>query len=233
MSDVILIEPNIFDVPVNPLFFKYEELLKKWSLKKDLIGFSKGTIVPPTSLISIATYLKNSQISVEIIDLTLLYMIEKENLLNRTLSLLKELKPKIIGISGMYLSLIPSIKKTALQIKDILPESKLVVGGVSASYLKNDLLENGGIDFVVRGEGEVSFLNLCKKILSIDNASNLQGISYLNNGNIRDNKDRKFMNLKKLHIPDRDLYPINEFYELNQGIDVIYASRGCPYECTF
>lgn len=233
MCEVILIEPNIFEVPVHPLFFEYEELLCKFSHKRGLVGFSRGTIVPPTNLISMATYLRNCQISVRIIDLTLWYMMRKEDIVNQTLSLLVSENPRIIGISGVYLSLIPNIKKMALLMKQVLPQSIIVAGGVSASCLRKELLESGGFDFIIRSEGEITFLNLCKELLGSNNLPSVEGTSYLKDGGIVDTKDRNFMNLDDLLIPDRSLFPIKEFYDLNKGIDLVYASRGCPFECTF
>ena len=100
------------------------------------------------------------------------------------------------------------------------PNVWVVYGGVHASALPDDVLENSSIDAVVIGEGELSF-----------------------NSIVAGNRSRKVCtdyvkNLDSLPFPDRFIIKeernIQQAYQDN-GIRIasIFSSRGCPYKCVF
>ncbi len=188
---------------------------------------------PPTGLLFIAGMLKSKGIDVSIIDGELLNLsnedIEKE---------IKKRKPKIVGITGT----IPeckTIKETAKTVKLVDKKIVVVVGGAYATTLPNEVLQDENIDFVVRGEGELTMLELCEKILSNENQKKIKGISYREEGRIIHNLDRELIkNIDELPYQARELVPIEKytFPAPKLGIVpliVMFTTRGCPFQCIF
>lgn len=104
---------------------------------------------------------------------------------------------------------------------------KIVVGGgPHATVAPDDLIATGYVDYVITGEGEISFLELLEN-LRMDRQTErvIQG--------------KPVENLDELPFPDRDLYsiekivhPVGNFPFLDNGL-IILTSRGCPFNCAF
>ena len=71
-------------------------------------------------------------------------------------TLLQERRPDAIGFSCNYLANVPEIVDLARLTKQQLPRSAVFVGGHSASFVAQAMLEHadGAIDCVLKGEGE-------------------------------------------------------------------------------
>ncbi|MDI6641706.1 MAG: radical SAM protein, partial [Elusimicrobiota bacterium] len=111
--------------------------------------------------------------------------------------------------------------KIAKKLKKI-----VVAGGPHASIAPNELISTGYVDYVITGEGELSFLELLEKL---SRSSQVERII----------AGKPVENLDQLPFPDRDLYnikkiinPIGNFPFMDNGI-VLLTSRGCPYNCSF
>src|SRR5215470_2453730 len=73
-------------------------------------------------------------------------------------ALLDDWRPEAVCFSGNYLANVPEIVDLAKDTKARLPRCFVFVGGHSASFVAGDLLlhAEGGIDCVLKGEGEAS-----------------------------------------------------------------------------
>jgi len=114
----------------------------------------------------------------------------------------------------------------AKRIKKIDKKKIIVGGGPHATIAPDDLLSSGVIDYVIVGEGEISFLELVQTLERGDTSGRII------NG-------KRIENYDDLPFPDRDIYPLDRvlhplgnFPFLDNGI-IILASRGCAYNCTF
>jgi len=104
----------------------------------------------------------------------------------------------------------------------------LVLGGVHPTFLPEEALEHA--DYVVRGEGEETMLELMERIEAGEPLDGVLGLSYNRDGEHHHNPDRP-------RICDLDLLPFPDF-SLLEGVDKlkiipISASRGCPFDCNF
>ena len=154
-------------------------------------------------------------------------------------------QPDIVGVTAIS-ALRHKAFKVAEIAKRINPNIVVVMGGIHATIMWKQVLENyPSIDIVVRGEGEVSLLEIAqgKPLNEID------GISYRNNGQIICNKDRELIhNLDDIPLPAWDLNNFSVLASVNDakegeiinGIDVskelvapIISSRGCIGKCNF
>jgi anaerobic magnesium-protoporphyrin IX monomethyl ester cyclase len=118
-------------------------------------------------------------------------------------------------------------------LKDILPESKIAVGGPHVSFIADDVLSNfRSVDFVVRGEGEHTAQKLATALESDGDTSDISGLSYRNNGRVVNNPDAPLIeNLDELPYPARHLVNLEEYPE--QSRISLISSRGCPHQCIF
>ena len=75
-------------------------------------------------------------------------------------------KPDIVAVSCNYLANVPEIVDLAKGTKAKLPDSYILVGGHSASFIAGELLEhgNGAIDCILKGEGEAALPELLKAV---------------------------------------------------------------------
>ena len=110
----------------------------------------------------------------------------------------------------------------------------VVLGGPHASLMPDEALQN--CDYVVRGEGEISFPELLDALKNGSDLSNVKGISY--------KKDGKNIHNPPSELIDMDIYPspdlslIHEPQKTNIILSYIKFSflsttRGCPHNCEF
>ena len=90
------------------------------------------------------------------------------------------------------------------------------------------------VNVVVRGDGEETIEELCRGAPLAE----IPGISYRRNGRVEHNPNRQPQPVRDDVYPDRRLrrcaYPIHvENIPIPLTVDLVAASRGCPYNCTF
>ena len=189
--------------------------------------------VLPLGLAYIAAILEQNKIIVTILD-AWAEGLEEEEL---SAAILKN-RPDIIGIT-MTSTMAPAAMEVAAFAKATL-NVPVVVGGPHASALPRECLANPAIDYVVIGEGEITFLNLIRTLSSgHPDLSTIKGIAYRNNNEIIVNKPAELMaDLNDLPMPARHLFPVNKYrthlpYGRKTPYMTMITSRGCPYHCIY
>jgi len=131
-----------------------------------------------------------------------------------------------------------------------IPDSLIVVGGRHFSCLAEETLINlAGVDIVVRGEGEITFKEICDSVYNNKRLSDINGISFREEHRIVHNPERPlernldlFRSFDRNHLPDPEKHPLTgKSYKVgkvggkNKKMEVftIMASRGCPNSCVF
>ncbi|MCU0285837.1 MAG: cobalamin-dependent protein, partial [Acidobacteria bacterium] len=102
----------------------------------------------------------------------------KENLLNY--NAISDYTPDIIGVS-IYTLTKESVYRSAAKLKQVLPGVIICAGGPLPTYSEREVLEEcPAIDFLVRGEGEFTFLELAAQfpLLTLANLKNIKGLAY-------------------------------------------------------
>ena len=115
---------------------------------------------------------------------------------------LKEKKPDVIGFSILHANRWGAVDIAQIA-KQLLPEVKIICGGVGATFLWKHILKHfREIDFVVLGEGEYSFLNLlqCIEKKNYKGINEIKGIAFREGGKILKTGDAEV-------IQDLDLLP--------------------------
>ena len=80
-------------------------------------------------------------------------------------TIIKAEKPKIIGLGCIYSRHYIDVVSVARLIKRTNPSIKVILGGNHATTFAGMILKEPAVDFVVRGEGEVTFFELCNEII--------------------------------------------------------------------
>jgi len=137
--------------------------------------------------------------------------------------------PYIFGISTLTACAKRSYE-IAETIKNLYPESKIILGGIHPTILPDEILENRNIDFVVRSEGETILVELYDAIKNNSDYSQIRGISFKGGNNVIHNPSANLPDLKQL--------PPFPYYLFDKNLDrynfgFIASSRGCPYNCIF
>jgi anaerobic magnesium-protoporphyrin IX monomethyl ester cyclase len=134
------------------------------------------------------------------------------------------------------------VARTVQLAKKVNPDITTVVGGLHFSFLASESLEAyPEIDYVVRGEGEHTLLDLAKTLESGKPLKQVKGITYRDKGKIVQTPDRPHIkNLDSLPYPGyhfvRD-YMKHYHFTMMAGTKnpyaLIEASRGCNHKCSF
>ncbi len=106
----------------------------------------------------------------------------------------------------------------------------VVLGGPHVTFCPDEALEYA--DFVVRGEGEFTVLDLVEALSNGGGWEKIAGLSYRRGEEKIHNPAREgFVELDDLPVPDFSLVPGVSAEKLR--IYPIMTSRGCPYGCIF
>jgi radical SAM superfamily enzyme YgiQ (UPF0313 family) len=148
-----------------------------------------------------------------------------QDLLNR----IYEESPDIVGFS-CYIWNVEHVLRIASSLKKILPETVIVLGGPEVSYDSQQIMKRHDcIDFVVSGEGEVTFRSLIESLECNDDYTNIPGICFRIRGKVYQNlSDRSAIPATQIPAP----YPDVEALEQNR-IYYYETTRGCPFHCQF
>ncbi|MDR3603719.1 MAG: radical SAM protein [Syntrophaceae bacterium] len=195
-------------------------------------------IVPPVGLGYLATALRGAGFkSVAILDSI------KENLGNlKFLDRIKTIAPKVVGFQ-VFSSDVSSVKTCIRIVKEIVPDSVVIIGGphVSARGIQS-LRDFPDADFGFQGEAEIGLPLFARRVLKSEEIpfEKIPGLIYRDKSEIRAT-DRVFVeDLDSLGFPAWDLMPPSSYPDAPQGafyekfpIAPIASSRGCPYTCAF
>lgn len=153
---------------------------------------------------------------------------------------LSSFNPDIVGISAMTIEA-PAMHRIAKKIKELRPDLKIIAGGPHPTAFPEDTLSDPNIDYIVRGEGEISTLNLLNAILNKQPLNRIRGIGYKDDGKIIITPDQPFIeDLDTIPMPAWDLIEWDKykyyFNFTNVGLfkyGLMFTSRSCPYKCIY
>lgn len=108
----------------------------------------------------------------------------------------------------------------------------IVFGNIYPTTNPHEVLNNPDVDFVVRGEGELTLLELVRGLEGQIEFDKILGLGFKSADGVKVNSLRPLIeDLDILPFPDKDLT-----YQAMPYLDYGYTTmtgRGCPYRCTF
>jgi len=124
------------------------------------------------------------------------------------------------------------VAERADAIKKVLPEVPVVAGGPHPTYFP-EFINSPGIDYICRGEGEESLLDLVEAIEGGGSPTVIPNIWASIGGKIYQNDVRPLLDpLDELPFADRTLYFKYPFFKRDRVSHVMF-SRGCPFSCSY
>ncbi|MFO7554733.1 MAG: radical SAM protein [Desulfobacterales bacterium] len=140
----------------------------------------------------------------------------------------------LVGISALFTPYVEVALCVAASVKKFHPECRIVLGGHHPTSLSISVMENKAVDFVLRGEGEVSMPRLARAIKTGTGYASIPGIAFRKDDGSLQINDPAVM-IKPDHVPLPATHLIKQkFYKRGaKGSTVITASRGCPLKCTY
>jgi radical SAM superfamily enzyme YgiQ (UPF0313 family) len=188
------------------------------------VGFNNLTLPEPLALELLAGALSGHE--VRILDLRL------EPDLGEALA---SFQPEVVGVTG-FTADVPRAQLVCRQVKELLPSARVVVGGHHASLSPEDF-HSPQVDFIVVGEGEITFPALLEALERGQDPGQVPGVLYDRAGQLVFSGPRPpIKNLDDIPFPRRDLTAHYRQHYYFRFWDVTYTletARGCPYRCHF
>lgn len=142
------------------------------------------------------------------------------------------LAPRLIGLSIIFQYRAPEFLRLAARLRQACPNAHITCGGHFPTFVAPELLRDyPALDSIVRGEGELTLLELVEKLDSRDQWSSILGLSFRQNDRIVSNPPRALIaDLDSLPFPARDTPP-----QVHRGVGLspVVGSRGCYRDCAF
>jgi anaerobic magnesium-protoporphyrin IX monomethyl ester cyclase len=215
----------------------------------------------PTSLLYLAAVLEKEQIEVKIYDALIDFSwenIDKDEIGNYHIGAswsifgqkVLEQNPDIVGITNSFSDFFSYAIRAAEEIKARDVNIITVVGGPHAtSSPESFFFYSDSVDYIVRGEGEISFLQLIKSLIHGNPINKVQGITYKEGKHLISTSRPPFIkNLDDLPFPAYHLVPMERYFDIvresypsrfmweyhgsEREVSLI-TSRGCPFHCIF
>ncbi len=210
----------------------------------------------PTSLLYLAAVLEREKIKVAIYDALIDFTWEEikrdengnyiigpdwDSFTQKVLNF----NPDIVGITNPFSDFANYAIRAAAEIKIANPKIVVVIGGPHAtSSPEYFLLQGNSVDYVVRAEGEITFIKLIRALETGASVESISGISYRKDNQVHSNPPATFIdNLDDLPLPAYQKYfalvkagfPSRYVFEYpgsEREVSII-TSRGCPHNCIF
>jgi anaerobic magnesium-protoporphyrin IX monomethyl ester cyclase len=191
--------------------------------------------VPPFGLAYVAGALEKAGFTVEVLD-----NYQLQNTVDKVKLEIEKRDPEIVGISCSSVTYQKCVE-TAKVVKAVNPSCRVVVGGWHPSFVPESMLQHPEIDYVVMGEGEYAMVELATSITKgFDDsvAAKVPGVASMHNGKLIKNPPKIINDLDQIPYPAWHLFPMDIYdrkidYLNVRPVDVVNATRGCPYNCNY
>jgi anaerobic magnesium-protoporphyrin IX monomethyl ester cyclase len=185
----------------------------------------------PLAVLALAAVLEGLE-EYEIIDGNL-----EDNPVEAMLKLIDRHNVELLGVSTMPGPQMVAAMEASREMRRLRPHVKIVWGGYFPSLYPESALNANYVDFVVRGQGEDTLLELIDALRGNRALESIRGLSYKDMfGLCRNNPER--------HMKGPDSFPWSPFHRLpvekylrpsffGKRTAVHHASIGCPFNCSF
>jgi radical SAM superfamily enzyme YgiQ (UPF0313 family) len=189
----------------------------------------KVNVAPNVGIASIAAVLEREGVAVGIIDAA-----AEDLSFDQIIHRAKEFSPDIVGAGGQT-----PVSHRSLQIfrrvkREVSPRIYTIAGGPHFTFTDMESLkECPELDIVVRGEAEITLLELCRALEAGNDLGEVEGITFRNaKGEITSMPDREpIPDLDSLPFPAWHLFPYRNYHWAGNRLLGITSSRGCAFRC--
>lgn len=192
-----------------------------------------NNVIPPLGLMYVAAVARNAGHDVQLMD------IDPDEY--DVVSKVRAFNPKLVGLSFLTTEF-EKARVLSHKLKVALSDIILCCGGIHTTIDPEMVLRNFSVDFCVIGEGEVTFLEVCKRIEQGQSIEDISGICLLKNNQSSKTSPRELIkDLDTIPFPARNLVDFSDIYLTFPGVirgkyvrsTVVMAGRGCCFHCAF
>ncbi len=213
--------------------------IKKIMLIRPGVRFPRQRFSQPLGLLYLISTLRQNfpgQFEIDLVEQAL-YNLNSEQMRER----IKKFNPDLVGFSCLSMEADIMTEITNI-VKEINPNCFTLLGGPHASVFYDQVLKKTNIDVVLIGEGEITLVELIKKLIASQPIDNVEGIAFRKNDKIVLTPLREpIENLDNLPFPAWDMIDFERYSKVT-GMNVyyksipwsaIFTSRGCPFHCAY
>ena len=186
--------------------------------------------IPPAGCLYVGDALKKNNYSVTVHHIL-------SNQIDETVREITASQALFVGFSVITGSPVVHSAKMSRLIKKKAPEIPVVWGGVHPSLMPELCLHEDSVDFVIRGEGEITTTELADLLYNGGDFKHVASLCWKDpDGKIHINPDRPF--IKNLDQFRQDWSLVDPMRYVRTGFDgtkyiTFITSRGCPHSCGF
>jgi len=187
------------------------------------------TAAPFVTLASLASSLLEDGHGVKIADL----MIEGAPM-SAYRDCLREFQPDYVGVT-FTTPLYSEARELASIAKEILPHTIAVCGGIHATSLPQQVLDESEFDIACIGEGEITIREICRgrDLTEIDGIAFGKGDGYTLNPPRKLIEDLNELPLPAWHLHDLKYYHSPHIASRRNPVGYMETNRGCNHFCTY
>lgn len=198
--------------------------------------WGEGTSMPPLGILSLAAVLEKEGVDVDVVPADILGLNWKD-----VRERIDSFRPHMVGGTTTTENRFESFRLAAVA-KEVDPEIVTVLGGPHISMSGSDTLTHiPEVDITVRGEGELTLVDLVRALRSGRDVGGVKGLHFRRDGGVVYTGDReRIEELDILPFPARHLVPMDAYRFYVRTADGrkrkaqnIMTSRGCPFDCYF
>ncbi|MFH1743218.1 MAG: radical SAM protein [bacterium] len=200
---------------------------------RSTFGKTSGFILP-YNLLSLASYLKYHGVEADIFD-----CVAEGISLEDLAALFQQRSYDLAGVTSFTFNAAQAFNAVET-IKKYSPATFTVMGGIHASVLPLETLEECPfLDFTAVGEGENTILALANQLAKNEDVHDIPNIGYRRNGEpTLTSHEPCFVDPNAMPIPDYSMLKMDLYKPHTGNYKVLptfsfYASRGCPFQCSF
>ena len=140
-----------------------------------------------------------------------------------------------LGISVLTGPHIGAAVRVSRAVKKLRPKLPIIFGGWHASLATQQTLDESFVDAVVRGQGELTLLELAQRIANRQDWHGVRGLSFKDRyGKIIHEPERPVANVNDLPAPAYHLADPGIYAAVSGTRQLAYTSSvGCPYQCNY
>ncbi|MHA1145180.1 MAG: cobalamin-dependent protein [Candidatus Helarchaeota archaeon] len=193
--------------------------------------YEEDMVMPPQNLVTIAAPVDEAGFKVKILDSQ-----AHEWGWATTRKKIEEFYPDIVGVGEMTCFAHEALKALK-HAKEINPDVINIAGGRHFDSLASEIFhDHPYVDFIVRGEGDYTFRELCQFCSDANpDFRKVKGICFRENGHVHYTHPRPLADLNELPLPAYHLLEMELYSRGNMWINGVApeATRGCYGKCKF
>ena len=202
-------------------------MLKKPKVVLFYPAYDGPPLSAPLCLLSLASPLLESGFDVRVIDAAITP--------NSDARVLLEVKDALcLGISVLTGPMIRGAVRVAKLVRRANPKLPIIFGGWHPSLLPSQTLNEPYVDAIVRGQGELTLVEIVQRLAEAKGFADVPGVSSKPNGIPEHAPERRTAMLDDLPTPAFHLIDFDAYGRICGVRNLAYAtSVGCPYACNY